>query len=305
VRAFTGRDKILKFEGGYHGYSDYGLMSLAPKKPGNMVEAIPDSAGIPSNVSENMVVAPYNDVAAVESLIREHKGQIAAVFMEPFQRIIPPQPGFLEAMREVTRKNDMLLVFDEVVTGFRLGYGGAQEYYGVVPDVCTLGKAIGGGFPLSAIAGRDDVMAMFDQTRADAGRFVPQVGTLSGNPIAAVAGIATLDILKRPESFKTLFATGERLKNGLAERLARSGMEGQVVGVPTLFDVVFAGGEIRNYRDTLRGDKVRAARFNELLRQRGILKGENKYYISLTLTESDIQQTFDAWDEAFAAMARE
>ena len=305
ARAYTGRDKILKFEGGYHGYSDYGLMSLAPKKPGNMVEAIPDSAGIPRNVSENMVVAPYNDTAAVESLIREHKGQIAAVFMEPFQRIIPPRPGFLEDMREITRKNDMLLIFDEVVTGFRLGYGGAQDYYGVVPDVCTLGKAIGGGFALSAIAGRDDVMAMFDRARTDADRFVPQVGTLSGNPIAAVAGIATLEILKRPESFKTLFEVGERLKSGLEERLARSGIEGQVVGVPTLFDVVFAGGEIRNYRDTLRGDKVRTARFNELLRQRGILKGENKYYISLTLTERDIQQTFDAWDESLAILARE
>ena len=304
VRAFTGRDKILKFEGGYHGYSDYGLMSTTPKKPGNTVHAIPDSAGIPRNVADNMVVAPYNDTAAVESLIREHKGQIAAVFMEPFQRIIPPRPGFLEDMREITRKNDMLLVFDEVVTGFRLGYGGAQEYYGVVPDVCTLGKAIGGGFPLSAIAGRDDIMAMFDRTRSGADRFVPQVGTLSGNPIAAAAGIATLEILKRPESFKTLFATGERLKNGLAERLARSGIEGQVVGVPTLFDVVFAGGEVRNYRDTLRGDAARMAQFNTLLRERGILKGENKYYISLTLTEADIQQTLDAWDDALAVMAR-
>jgi glutamate-1-semialdehyde 2,1-aminomutase len=304
VRAFTGRDKILKFEGGYHGYSDYGLMSLAPKKPGNMVHAIPDSAGIPRNVAENMVVAPYNDTAAVESLIREHKGQIAAVFMEPFQRIISPRPGFLEDMRAITRKNDMLLVFDEVVTGFRFGYGGAQEYYGVVPDVCTLGKTIGGGFPLSAIAGRDEIMAMFDRDRAGPDRFVPQVGTLSGNPIAAAAGIATLNILKRPDSFKKIFEMGERLMKGLSERLQRHGVEAQVTGVPPLFDLVFAGGEIRNYRDTLRGDAKKMAAFNALLRERGILKGESKYYISLTLTEADIQQTLDAWDDALPVLAR-
>jgi glutamate-1-semialdehyde 2,1-aminomutase len=305
ARAYTGRDKILKFEGGYHGYSDYGLMSLAPKKPGNMVHAIPDSAGIPRNVAENMVIAPYNDSAAVESLIREHKGEIAAVFMEPFQRIIPPRPGFLEDMREITRKNDILLVFDEVVTGFRFGYSGAQGYYGVTPDVCTLGKTIGGGFPLSAIAGRDDIMAMFDRERAEPERYVPQIGTLSGNPIAAAAGIATLNILKRPESFEKIFATGRKLMEGLTERLARHGVQAQVVGVPPLFDLVFAGGEIRNYRDTLRGDTKKMARLNALLRERGILKGESKYYVSLTLTDADVRQTFDAWDDALAVLARE
>lgn len=305
ARAYTGRDKILKFEGGYHGYSDYGLQSLAPKKPGNTVEAIPDSAGIPRNVSENMLVAPYNDTAAVESLIREHKGEIAAVFMEPLQRIIEPQPGFLESMREITTANDMLLIFDEVVTGFRFAYGGAQEYYGVTPDICTLGKAIGGGFPLAAIAGRDDVMAMFDSNRADADRFVPQVGTLSGNPIAAAAGVATLEILKRPETFEKIFETGTRLKTGLEERIARSGMDATVSGIPPLFDVVFAGGEMRNYRDTLRGDARKMARLNDLLLERGILKGESKYYISLTLTEEDIQQTFEAWDSALAVMAND
>ncbi len=304
ARAYTGRDKILKFEGGYHGYSDYGLMSLAPKNPGNMMHAIPDSAGIPRNVAENMVIAPYNDAAAVESLIREHKGQIAAVFLEPFQRIIPPRPGFLEDMREIATKNDILLVFDEVVTGFRFSYGGAQEYYGVTPDVCTLGKIVGGGFPLSAITGRDEVMAMFDRDRAAPDRFMPQIGTLSGNPIASAAGLATLEILRRPDSYKKIFATGERLMKGLTERLARHGVEAQVTGVPPLFDLVFTGGEIRNYRDTLRGDAKKMARFNALLKERGILKGESKYYVSLTLTEADIQQTLDAWDDALKVLAR-
>src|SRR4051812_29506858 len=154
VRAFRKRDKILKFEGGYHGMSDYALMSLAPKKPGNSTRPTPDSAGIPSSVQDEMVIAPYNDPDALASLLGEHHDTIAGVIIEPFQRIIPPQPGFLAAVRELTAKHKIPLVFDEVVTGFRLAYGGAQEYYKVTPDLCSLGKVIGGGFPLAAVAGK-------------------------------------------------------------------------------------------------------------------------------------------------------
>ena len=301
ARAYTGRDKILKFEGGYHGYSDYGLMSTTPKKPGNTPTPVPDSAGIPRNVTENTLVAPFNDAGAVESLIGEHKGEIAAVMLEPLQRLIPPRPGFLEEMRRLTTANDMLLVFDEVVTGFRFAYGGAQEYYGVTPDICTLGKVVGGGFPLSAVAARDEIMAMFDRERAG-DRYMPQVGTLSGNPVAAAAGLATLEVLKRPGAYERLFEIGRTLMEGLAERLASAGIEAQVIGAPPLFDVVFAGGEIRTYRDTQRGDAKRMARFNALLRARGILKGEGKYYVSMALEPADIQQTLDAWDDAIAEM---
>jgi glutamate-1-semialdehyde 2,1-aminomutase len=304
ARAYTGRDKILKFEGGYHGYSDYGLMSTTPAKPGNTPEALPDSAGIPRNVGENMLVAPFNDADAVESLIKEHKGEIAAVMLEPLQRLIPPQPGFLAEMRRLTEANDMLLIFDEVVTGFRFAYGGGQEYYGVTPDICTLGKVVGGGFPLSAIAGRDDVMAMFDKDRAG-DRFMPQVGTLSGNPVASVAGLKTLEILHRPGAYENLFETGRTLMNGLSEKLEAAGIEARVIGEPPLFDVYFTSGEIRNYRDTLRGDKQKAARFNALVRERGILKGESKYYVSTALEPADIQQTLDAWDHAIAVMKNE
>lgn len=298
ARAYRGRSKILKFEGGYHGYSDYGLMSLAPKQPGNTSRPIPDSAGIPDNVGDNMLVAPFNDADAVASLIREHKDSIAAVFMEPFQRLIPPRPGFLEAMRELTEANDILLVFDEVVTGFRLAYGGAQAYYGVTPDICTLGKAIGGGFPLAAIAGRDEVMAMFDRERADDEHFVPQVGTLSGNPIAAAAGIATLNVLRQPGTYERMFENGQTMMDELSRCLASAGLKAQVVGEPPLFDVVFTDGEVRNYRDTLRADKSKLSKLNALLLERGVLKGENKYYLSTSLTDADIAQTIDAWREA-------
>ena len=302
ARAYRGRDKILKFEGGYHGFSDYGLMSLAPPQSSDTSRPIPDSAGIPSGVADHMLVAPFNDVEAVARLIREHKADIAAVFMEPFQRLIPPQPGFLEAVRELTQANDILLVFDEVVTGFRFAYGGAQEYYGVVPDICTLGKVIGGGFPLAAIAGRDEIMALFDRSRTQRDHYLPQIGPLCGTAVAAAAGLATLEILKRPGTYERLFETGRMLMGALAERLAAAGIEAQVVGEPPLFDVVFAAGDIRNYRDTLRADATRMAQFNTLLRARGILKGDNKYYLSTSLTEADLAHTLGAWDEAIAVM---
>jgi glutamate-1-semialdehyde 2,1-aminomutase len=262
ARAFKGRDKILKFEGGYHGYSDYGLMSTAPKQSGDSSTPVPDSAGIPKSVMQDTLVSPFNDIDALSRLLKAHKDDIAAVFMEPFQRLIPPQPGFLKAVRELTQAHDILLVFDEVVTGFRFAWGGAQEYYGVTPDICTLGKVIGGGFPLAAIAGRDEIMARFDRARSEPDRFVPQVGTLSGNPIAAAAGLATLNGLGRPGTYERVFDTGRMLMSALSERLSAAGLDAQVVGEPPLFDVVFASGNIHCYRDTLRGNAERMAQFH-------------------------------------------
>src|SRR5438045_3472289 len=198
ARAFRRRDKILKFEGGYHGMSDYSLMSLAPKRSGNFPAPVPDSAGIPKSVRDDMIIAPFNDAEVVEGLVKEHRDELAGVIVEPFQRIIPPAPGFLAKLRKITAENGVPLIFDEVVTGFRLAYGGAQEYYGVVPDLCTLGKVIGGGFPLAAIAGREEIMAHFDKAKVGDENYLIQIGTLSGNPVAAAAGLATMDILPRP-----------------------------------------------------------------------------------------------------------
>jgi glutamate-1-semialdehyde 2,1-aminomutase len=304
ARAFTKRDKILKFEGGYHGMSDYSLMSLAPKRPGNFPRAIPDSAGIPQSVRDEMLIAPFNDVEVVASIIREHKHELAGVIVEPFQRIIPPAPGFLEALRKLTAEQGIPLIFDEVVTGFRLAYGGAQEYYGVTPDICTLGKVIGGGFPLAAIAGRDDIMSHFDRAAVGDERFLVQIGTLSGNPVAAVAGLASMAILKRPGAYERIFATGRELMGTLAELLKRTGIPAVVTGEPPLFDVVFASGNVRNYRDVLRGDAETMRQLNRLLRERGILKGESKYYISLAHDAADIRQTRDAWESAIKELAK-
>ncbi|HIG13309.1 MAG TPA: aminotransferase class III-fold pyridoxal phosphate-dependent enzyme [Gammaproteobacteria bacterium] len=294
ARAYTQRDTILKFEGGYHGMSAEAQMSLAPERQVNFPVAVADSAGIPESVRNDMLVAPYNDIDFARSIMEEMSGKIAAVIVEPFQRVIPPEPGFLEALREACDEHGSVLIFDEVVTGFRFSYGGAQSVYGVTPDVCTLGKIIGGGFPLAAIAGKAELMAHFDKEKVGSERFLMQLGTLSGNPLAAVAGLKTLEILRRPGQYEKLYETGKTLMKGIHECLRDTEPAAQVVGHPTLFDVVFREETIRNYRDVRSGDRDKTARFNATLRANRILKVPGKFYISLALTDTDIEQTLAA-----------
>ena len=303
ARAFRGRDKILKFEGGYHGMSDTALMSLAPRRPGNFPRPVPDSPGIPESVAEAVLVAPFNDADAAEALIRARHDELGGVIVEPFQRLLPPAPGFLARLRAVTAEYGIPLIFDEVVTGFRFAYGGAQEYYGVTPDICTLGKIIGGGFPLAAIAGRAEIMALFDRDTVGADRFLMQIGTLSGNPIAAAAGLATLAILRRPGTYERVFATGRALMAGMERILQDSGLPAQILGEPALFDIVFSPTRPHDYRGVLAGDAERARRVNHGLRAGGVLKGESKYYISLAHDAADVTHTLDAFAAAIAAEA--
>ena len=304
ARAFRKKDKILKFEGGYHGMSDFSLMSLAPKRPGNFPYPVPDSAGIPRAIQDTMLVAPFNDLETVESLIREHQDDLAGVIVEPFQRLIPPAPGFLQGLRKITAELGIPLIFDEVVTGFRFAYGGAQEYYGVIPDLCTLGKIMGGGFALAAIAGRADLMAHFDRAAVGDEDFLMQVGTLSANPVASVAGLATLEVLKRPGTYERVFATGRELMGTLSELLKSAGLPAQVIGEPVLFDVVFTQDAIRDYRGTLKGDAAMLRRFNAALRARGVMKGDSKYYVSVAHTDDDVKHTIEAWKGAIAELSK-
>jgi glutamate-1-semialdehyde 2,1-aminomutase len=304
ARAFRGRDRILKFEGGYHGMSDSGLMSLAPRRLANFPEAVPDSAGIPRSVRDDVVVAPFNDLAAVERLVAAEAETLAGIIVEPLQRLIPPEPGFLQGLRDICDRHGLVLIFDEVVTGFRLAYGGAQALYDVTPDLCTLGKIIGGGFPLAAVAGRADIMARFDRAIAGDDGFLMQVGTLSGNPVAAVAGLKTLEVLRRPGAYPGVEATGRTLMDGMAALLAEAGVAGQLLGVPTLFDAVYAAGPVRDYRAMLRGDKAVQAHVNRVLRERGILKGESKFYLSLAHDAADVARTLDAFRAALRSLPR-
>ena len=303
ARAFRGRDRIMKFEGGFHGTHDYGLMSVSPRSPKAFPAAMPDSAGIPHAIEEDVLVAPYNDLATTEALIAQHHNQLAAVIVEPYQRVIVPAPGFLQGLREVTRRYGVLLVFDEVVTGFRLAYGGAQEYYGVIPDLAAFGKVLAGGFPLGAIGGPAAIMRYFDAALEGTPEHVWQTGTLNGNPVAAVAGLATLAELRRPGTYARLFATGARLRDGLTAAARRHGLPARVSGEPPVFDILFTDREVADYRATLTADRRRIAIFNEECLRRGVVKAVNKIYVSLAHTDADVEETLGVFDQALAAVA--
>ncbi len=303
ARAYTGRDKILKFEGGYHGMSAEAQMSLAPTRLVNFPQAVPDSAGIPEAVRGEMLIAPFNDPDYLESLLAEHGDQIAGIIVEPLQRIIPPAPGFLQAVRELCDKYGIVLIFDEVVTGFRFAYGGAQEAYGVTPDLCTLGKIIGGGFPLAAVAGRKPIMDHFDKAIVGPEKWLMMLGTLSGNPVAAVAGLKTMEILRRDGAYEMLNAHGVRLQAMFRTHLDAAGVAHRIVGHPTLFDVVFTDKDVRTYRDVLAADAKAGARFNAVLRENGVFKSPGKVYPSLALTEADFELTEAAIERAVQALA--
>jgi len=249
-----------------------------------------------------VLIAPFNDAETAVAMIREHHDELGAIIVEPFQRLLPPRPGFLEALRQAATEFGIPLIFDEVVTGFRFAYGGAQSYYGVTPDLCAMGKVIGGGFPLAAIAGKASIMAHFDRDSVAEGEFTPQIGTLSGNPVAAAAGLATLGVLKQDGAYEKLFATGTALMDGLRGQLDAAGIPAQVVGEPPLFDVVFTGDSVHDYRTTIRGDAEMAKKFNQGVLAGGVLKGDSKYYVSLAHDEADIAQTLEAFAGAIAGL---
>ena len=304
ARAYRGRDKILKFEGGYHGMHDYALMSMSPANPHDFPRPTPDSPGIPRSIQDEVLIAPFNDLDTATATIAARHDELGAVIVEPFQRLLPPKPGFLQGLRDATAQYGVPLIFDEVVTGFRFAYGGAQEYYGVEPDLCSLGKVIAGGFPLSAVAGKAEFMTQFDSAAAQPGGHLPQIGTLSGNPIAAAAGLKTLEILRREGTYERLFATGQRLKDELQRMLDQAEIPAKVVGEPPLFDVYFTQDEIADYRSTLTADKRMMSRFNDLMLANGVLKGDSKFYVSIAHTAADVQQTLDAFAAAVDDLKR-
>ena len=185
ARAFTGKEKILKFEGAFHGTSDYAMMSLTPPASVEYPQAMPSSGGIPKAIQELMLIAPYNDLTTTETIINAHLDDIAAVIVEPVQRVISPKPGFLQGLRDLTKRHNIPLIFDEVVTSFRLAYGGAQEFYGVTPDMCTVGKIMGGGYPLAAVLGRADILSVYDRRASDDDTFVSRSALLTASPSPA------------------------------------------------------------------------------------------------------------------------
>ena len=303
ARAYTKRQKIVKFEGGYHGMCAEAQMSLAPTTLSNFPQAVPDSAGIPESVKSEVLIAPFNDIDFIENFLGQEYGDIAAIIVEPLQRLIPPIKDFLPTLRKLCDKFGILLIFDEVVTGYRFAYGGAQEHYGITPDICTLGKIIGGGFPLAAIAGRKEIMAHFDKSKVGSEGFLMQIGTLSGNPIASIAGLKTLEILRRPGSYEKLRDNGQRIMDFASKHLTKQGIDHKIVGDQTLFDILFTNADISNYRDVQKNNMKQYDLFNKVLKSNAIFKPIGKMYVSLALTEDDLAQTEMAIEKASLALA--
>ncbi|MBI2492934.1 MAG: aminotransferase class III-fold pyridoxal phosphate-dependent enzyme [Candidatus Rokubacteria bacterium] len=303
ARAYRRRDKVMKFEGGFHGTHDYVLQSVAPRSPKAFPAPMADSAGIPHAIEGEVLIAPYNDLATAEALIAAHHEELAAVLIEPYQRTIPPAPGFLAGLRAATRRHEVPLVFDEIVTGFRFAYGGAQEFYGVVPDLACYGKVVAGGFPLACVAGPTAIMRHFDAALEGTPEYVWQAGTFNGNAIACAAGLATLTELRKPGTYERLFKTGARLREGLRAAVRKHGLAAQVSGEPPVFDILFTDRPIVDYRATLTADRDRIKRFNQELVRRGVVKAANKIYVSLAHSDQDIDETLAIFDQALAALA--
>jgi len=271
ARAFTGRDKVLKFEGSYHGNHDVSLFSSTPKHQSNYPVGQPDTGGIPGNMTDNVLVAPYNDLAAARAIVEANRAELAAIIVEPVQRIVAPQPGFLQGLRKIADDNGVLLIFDEVVTGFRLAYGGAQEYFEVTPDLAAYGKVMGGGIGLGCVAGRADIVDLSAAAMKGDPRSAYMNGTMHGNPLGSAAGLATLKTLQAdPDFYKRLNAFSDELRGALSERLARHGVPAVIVGIGSLWHVLFTGRQPVNHADVMAADAARGRAFDTALIREGI-----------------------------------
>ena len=302
ARAFTGRTRILKCEGAYHGTHDYAQHSTAPKVTLDFPAPAPDTAGIPPSVTDLTLVAPFNDSDALERLVVEHAHELAAVIIEPIQRIISPKPGYLKKVREITAKHGVLLILDEVVTGFRYGLGGAQEYFDIKPDLATYGKIIGGGLPVGAVAGRADILDQADPTFKGEASYVYQNGTLQGNPLGCAAALATIAVLEGPGFYDRLFGIADRLRKGLQQVFDQHHMGVIVFGEGPMWHFLFADRPPDNYRDILASDTKKLVRFDvELIRQGVFVLPGNRRFVSIAHSDRDLEDTFEAFDRACRA----
>ncbi len=300
MRAFTGRDKIIKFEGCYHGHAD---MLLVKAGSGVATLGLPDSPGVPKSVTSNTLTAPYNDLEAVKALFEAYPDEIAGVVLEPVvgnAGFIPPDAGFLEGLRLITQEYGSLLVFDEVMTGFRIAYGGVQEKLGVTPDLTTLGKVIGGGLPVGAYGGRRDIMSMV----APAGPMY-QAGTLSGNPLAMTAGIKTLELLQRPGTYEQLDRITKKLTNGLLQIAKETGHEVYGGHISAMFGLFFTGEPVHNYEDAKKSDLTKFSRFHRGMLEHGVYLAPSQFeagFTSLAHTDEDIDRTLEAAREVMSSL---
>jgi glutamate-1-semialdehyde 2,1-aminomutase len=302
ARGFTGRDVIVKFDGCYHGHADSLLVKAGS---GGATFGIPDSKGVPAALAELTLTVAFNDLEAVRDLFRGRGDRIAAVIVEPVagnMGVVPPRPGFLEGLREVTRAHDALLIFDEVITGFRVAYGGAQEKYGVQADLTCLGKIIGGGLPVGAYGGRRPIMSEVAPLGG-----VYQAGTLSGNPLAMAAGLATLRELRKPGVYAGLEARSRRLADGLARMAAEEGVELTTAAVGGMFGFFFHPGPVRDFGDARKANAERFRRFFHAMLDQGVYLPPSPFeacFVSLAHRAADLTATLAAARGALRRAAR-
>jgi len=299
ARGFTKRDAILKFEGCYHGHSDY---LLAKAGSGLMTLGIPDSLGVPADFAKHTLTAPYNDIRTVQRLFRERGQEIACIIVEPIagnMGVVPPAPDFLPALRELTLAHDSLLIFDEVISGFRVHYGGAQALYGVTPDLTVLGKIIGGGLPVGAYGGRRAIMDLI----APAGP-VYQAGTLSGNPLAVTAGLATLKQLRAKQVYKKLEERSAELAEGIGREAKQAGIPLVQHRVGSMMTSFFTSDPVVDWNSAKRSDTKRYGQFFHHMLEQGIYLAPSQFeaaFMSAAHTDEDVALTLNAGAEAFQA----
>ena len=303
ARAFRGKSKVLKFEGAYHGSHDVGVSSLFPERPPNFPLNAPSSAGITPGSEQAVLIAPFNDQATTEQIVRTHADELAAIIVEPLQRCLKPQDGFLESLRSLADDTGVLLVFDEVVTGFRLAYGGAEEYYGVTPDLVAYGKALGGGLPIGAFGGRRAVMELVNEDRLGRDDYVWVASTLGGNPISTAAANATLAVFRQEGAYEKLHGLGAYLRERMSQTVKDRGIDAQILGDGPLAQIAFTGSAVKDYRTTQASDKRLARRMMLELFERGIFLNPmgTKLYISLAHTQEICDRFIEVFDSALGS----
>ena len=299
ARGFTGRSAIVKFEGGYHGHADSLLVKAGS---GAMTFGVPDSLGVPEAIARATLTLPFNDLDATRAVFAARGREIAAVIVEPVagnMGVVPPQPGFLEGLREITRADGALLLFDEVITGFRVAMGGAQQRYGITPDMTCLGKIVGGGLPVGVYGGRAEIM---EQVAPLGGIY--QAGTLSGNPVAMAAGIATLEALRAPGTYQALETMGARLADGLIAAAAEAGLAAQINRVGSMLTGFFTATPVTDYATAKTADAARYGTFFRAMLERGVSLAPSQFeaaFLSLAHTTDDVDVTIAAAREALAS----